>query len=263
MKNKTIFAYSFILLAIGGLCRFFDTETTDLNSQSPFLAIWVLSPILVMLLMRLITNDWKDFGLNLNLKKEWKWYLISILIFPIVITITLLFGKITGTIIFTSQFSVQTLIIAAFSGFIPLFIKNILEEFSWRGYLTPKLDKQGLKPGYNHLIVGFIWGLWHLPYLDLMIRSYSTLTFWIAFPLFFLGIIALAFVYGEIRLRSKTVWTAVLLHTIGNTITNPLIYNKMITLVEEKEYISTPGVDNLVFIGLIGLIAIVIYKKSK
>ena len=87
---------------------------------------------------------------------------------------------------------------------VPSFIKNIFEEFTWRGYLTPQMDKMGMSRFKNHLIVGVIWALWHLPFIDLMIRSYSQLSLWVAFPLMFTGIIITAFVYGEIRIRSAT-----------------------------------------------------------
>lgn len=35
------------------------------------------------------------------------------------------------------------------------------EEFGWRGYLLPKLMPLGKGPAY--LLMGLIWGLWHLP----------------------------------------------------------------------------------------------------
>ena len=43
-------------------------------------------------------------------------------------------------------------------------MKNIFEEFAWRGYLTPRLDAAKVHPLLNHLIVGILWWSWHLPY---------------------------------------------------------------------------------------------------
>ncbi|WP_407946417.1 CPBP family glutamic-type intramembrane protease [Paenibacillus alkaliterrae] len=47
---------------------------------------------------------------------------------------------------------------------IPAFIKNIFEEFAWRGYLAPKLYSIGYNRLFIHICVGLIWGAWHVPY---------------------------------------------------------------------------------------------------
>ena len=263
MNKKQAIVFTVLLLSLGFICRYFDRDTIDLNSQSPWLGIWAISPLLVTLGFRLFTKDWKGFGLKMHLASNWKWYALSTLIFPVITTANLMIGKVTGSLVFTDKFSFTILLAAIMSGFLPMFIKNIFEEFTWRGYLTQKLNDGGMEPTQNHLWVGVIWALWHFPYLDLMIRSYSTMSFWLAIPLFFIATVITAFVYGEIRLRSKTVWTAVLLHTLGNSITNPFIYMKMIQLVPGKEYMAAPGMDNLAYIFMILLVVFYLFKKSK
>ena len=44
------------------------------------------------------------------------------------------------------------------------FIKNIFEEFSWRGYLTPKLIELKLNDWFIYIISGLVWALWHAAY---------------------------------------------------------------------------------------------------
>ncbi len=186
--------------------------------------------------------------------------MISLLLYPIIIGLILTIGKFTETIVFTNSFSVLTN--AALAAAVPSFIKNIFEEFTWRGYLTPQVDKMGMSRFKNHLIVGVIWALWHLPFLDLMIRSYSQLSLWVAFPLMFTGIIITAFVYGEIRMRSATVWTAVILHAVGNSITNPLFSMNIIKLVPGKEYIASPTIDNMAYIILMFIVAVILFTPA-
>jgi len=263
MKKKQVFVFTSILLSIGFVCRYFDRELVDLNSQSPWIAIWAISPFLLTLAFRVINKDWKGFGIKLNLRSNWKWYIISVFIFPIITTLNLIIGKLTGSVVFTDQFSLQLLALATITGFIPMFFKNIFEEFAWRGYLTQKFNEGGMKRNKNHVLVGIIWAVWHLPYLDLMIKSYSDLSLWFAVPLFLIGVIITAFVYGEIRLRSQTVWTVVLLHTIGNAITNPLIYMKMIKLVSGKEFIAAPGIDNFSYIIFMLILAIFLFNLKE
>src|SRR5690606_29729251 len=43
-------------------------------------------------------------------------------------------------------------------------VKNIFEEFAWRGYLTPKLIELNLHDGMIYLVTGLVWALWHAPY---------------------------------------------------------------------------------------------------
>ena len=258
-KNQIVF-FTAIMLVIGFACRLSDQSLNDFNNQNLGTLLWLISPFVLMLFFRLINKDWRSFGVKLQFKKSWTWYIISLLLYPIIIGLILTIGKIAETIDFTNSFSV--LINPALASIIPLFIKNIFEEFTWRGYLTPQFDKMGMSRFKNNLIVGVIWALWHMPFLDLMIRSYSQLSLWVAFPLMFTGIIVTAFVYGEIRIRSYKVWTVVLLHTVGNSITNPLISMNIIKLVSGKEYIASPTIDNMAYIFLMSLVAVILFRLN-
>lgn len=258
-KNQIVF-FTAIMLVIGFVCRLSDPSLNDFNNQNLGTLLWLISPFVLMLFFRVINKDWRSFGVKLQFKKSWTWYIISLLLYPIIIGSILIIGKIAETIDFTNSFSVLTN--TALASIIPLFIKNIFEEFTWRGYLTPQFDKMGMSHFKNHLLVGVIWALWHLPFLDLMIRSYSQVSLWVAFPLMFTGIIVTAFVYGEIRIRSSTVWTVVILHTVGNSITNPLISMNIIKLVSGKEYIASPTIDNMVYIFLMSLVAVILFRLN-
>lgn len=262
MKKNQILLFTVIMLVVGFVCRLSDMSMKSFDDQNAGMLAWLLSPFILMLFFRAINKDWKSFEVKLHLRKSWHWYIVSLLLYPIVIGLILIIGSITKTIDFTNSFSLPAYTSAVLVSIFPLFIKNIFEEFTWRGYLTPQIDKMGISRYKNHLIVGFIWAIWHLPYLDLMIRSYSQLSFWIAFPLMFVGIIVTSFVYGEIRIRSATVWTAVLLHAIGNSITNPLISMNIIKLVSGKEYIAAPMIDNIAYIVLMVIVACILYRLN-
>lgn len=45
------------------------------------------------------------------------------------------------------------------------FIKNIFEESVWRANLTNQLIKLKLSDLKLYLLIGFIWWIWHLPYI--------------------------------------------------------------------------------------------------
>lgn len=42
-----------------------------------------------------------------------------------------------------------------------IFIGCVAEEIGWRGYVLPELQKR-VTPFYSSLIVGILWGIWHL-----------------------------------------------------------------------------------------------------
>lgn len=262
MKKNQILLFTAIMLVVGFACRLSDTSMKSFNDQNAGLFLWLLSPFILMLVFRAINKDWTSFGVKLQVRKSWHWYIVSLLLYPVIIGSILMIGSITKTIDFDNSFSSSAYTSAVLVSIVPMFIKNIFEEFTWRGYLTPQMNEMGMSRFKNHLIVGFIWAIWHLPYLDLMIRSYSQLSFWVAFPLMFIGIVVTAFVYGEIRLRSSTVWTAVLLHAIGNSITNPLLSMNIIKLVSGKEYIAAPMIDNIAYIGLMVIVAGILFRLN-
>lgn len=260
MTKNQIVLFTAIMLVIGFACRLSDPTLKNFNDQSLGTLLWLVSPFVIMIIFRVINRDWRSFGIKLEFRKSWSWYVASLLLYPIIIGAILTIGKIAGTIDFANSFSVLTN--SALASIIPLFIKNIFEEFTWRGYLTPQFEKMGMTRFKNHLIVGVIWALWHLPFLDLMIRSYSQLSLWVAFPLMFAGIIVTAFVYGEIRIRSSTVWTVVILHTVGNSITNPLISMNIVKLVSGTEYIASPTIDNMAYIFLMFMVASILFRLN-
>lgn len=88
------------------------------------------------------------------------------------------------------------------------------EEIGWRGFLVPELYKsQGFTK--TSLITGFIWGGWHLPIL--LFADYNSGTpSWYAMPCFIVMAIGISFIYTWFRMKSGSLWTAVILHGSHN-----------------------------------------------
>ncbi|MFG3438883.1 CPBP family intramembrane glutamic endopeptidase [Nonomuraea sp. NPDC047897] len=87
------------------------------------------------------------------------------------------------------------------------------EEWGWRGWLLPRLtDTLGLPRAL--LLSGVIWGLWHAP-LTLLGYNYPRLGAWAA-PVFVGFCVAYGLVIGWLRLRSGSVWPAVVAHAAFN-----------------------------------------------
>jgi membrane protease YdiL (CAAX protease family) len=144
-------------------------------------------------------------------------------------------------------------------------IKNVFEEFAWRGYLTPRLDAANVHPLLNHLIVGVLWWSWHLPYyyyfLDRSILKASIAT---SIPVFLIiglfNLILTSILFGELRLLSKSVWPVFILHNIINALSMPLIIGGFIKLNGILGVIFTPTNEGIITAILFGMEGLLLYQ---
>jgi uncharacterized protein len=87
------------------------------------------------------------------------------------------------------------------------------EEFGWRGFALPRLLSIQT-PFTASLILGVIWGFWHLPlfYIGGLSQSFMS------FGIFFLLTLAFSFFFTWIYMRTDyNLFSALLLHTTLNT----------------------------------------------
>ncbi|MEV7802672.1 CPBP family intramembrane glutamic endopeptidase [Microbispora sp. NPDC088329] len=141
--------------------------------------------------------------------------------------------------------AVQAVLIAPFLNAIPAFG----EEWGWRGWLLPRLlGDPAVSPGHGTVspghapvspgpvagesgpgewrparvwpalvLSGVIWGLWHAP-LTLKGYNYPALGAWAA-PVFIGFCVIFGALLGWVRLRSRSVWPAVVAHASVNATT--------------------------------------------
>jgi membrane protease YdiL (CAAX protease family) len=230
--------------------------------------VWLVSPLAANLLLRAFGGDgWKDFGILPKFKSSWPWYLVALVIAPLVTLAALIWGTATGAVSL-SGFSEQ-----GFGAFLPLaggvfvavMVKNFFEEFAWRGYLTPRFEALKLHPFANSLLTGFVWAGWHVPYyLYFLNRSELQAHTSLSVPAFilmsFLVLPFQALAYGELRLISKTVWTTWLLHNVANAISLPLLSSAFVTLEGGAAgVILSPGTEGIIYALLMGLVGLGLY----
>ena len=231
--------------------------------------IWLASPLVANLILRVVGGDgWKDFGIRPKLRSGWLWYIAALLIPLLVTLLTLVLGVLLGAVSL-SGFSTQ-----GFAAFLPLvggvfiavMVKNIFEEFAWRGYLTPRFEALKLHPFANSALTGFIWAGWHIPYyLYFLNRAEFTAFTSLRVPAFILLSFCVlpfqALAYGELRLVSKTVWTTWLLHNVANAISLPLLANAFISIVDGTTgVLLSPGTAGILYSLLMGVIGYGLYR---
>ena len=244
------------------------TGNTMPPMQSLGALIWLTTPALSGILLRAIGGDgWKDSGFGLNLISGWKWYLIGILVYPLAALLTFGLGALLG-IVSADGFAAQgfgAYLSVAGTMFVGSLMKNIFEEFAWRGYLTPRLEAAKIHPLMNHFFVSLLWMTWHLPYyyyyLDRALLESALTT---SIPVFLItGYIVMfptSILFGELRLLSKSVWPVFILHNIINALSMPLLMNGFIKVNGPLGFVFTPTNEGIITSILLGVAGWMLYQ---
>lgn len=116
------------------------------------------------------------------------------------------------------------------------------EEYGWRYYLTPVLQQRfGKRRGV--LLLGVIWGLWHLP-LNLFFYSPETSLQSIAAQLIVCITLAIFFTYGY-ELCGRNIWVPVLLHYLNNNMI--LVWNGTVDISNQVYTWTDIGVTAVLY----------------
>lgn len=152
LRNLIIF--SLIVISSGWLGYALDIAMNNPPEQSLGMLLWLVLPLATLIVLRTFAGDgWRDFGWRPNFRGNAAWYALSTLAYPASALLVLLVGLALGFISLRSEL-VNPWAVAAVGAILPSFIKNIFEEFAWRGHLAPKVNALGLKDYVGHLIVG-------------------------------------------------------------------------------------------------------------
>jgi membrane protease YdiL (CAAX protease family) len=269
IRNIIIFS---LVAVFGGWLGIWLNKVTG-NTMPPLQSlgalVWLTTPAITGLLLRTFGGDgWKDAGFGLNLKSGWKWYLAALLIYPVLTLIGFGISLAAGTIDaggFASQ-GFNAYLAAVSVIFVGSLMKNIFEEFAWRGYLTPRLEAARIPALVNYGITAVIWWAWHLPYYYYFLdRANLQAATPYGVPIFLLlGLLVLyptTIFFGEIRLASKSVWTTFLLHEIVNAISMPFMLNAFITSKNWGSLILSPTNDSILMSLLMGVVGYWMYRS--
>ena len=114
--------------------------------------------------------------------------------------------------------------------------RTLGEEIGWRGFLLPRLVAQS---GFTWgcVLSGCIWAVWHYPVLLFADYNAGTRPAY-ALACFTLMVIAAAFIWGWLRLKSGSVWTSAILHASHNAFIQ-VIFDGMTKPVGRTLYITT------------------------
>ncbi len=261
-SGRRIGVYIAAVLGLGWLGPVIDDAAGTDGGGGPGQLFWLLLPIGAAMLLRWRAGDgFADAGLRPRYRQNRRWYEVSSAFYPIVMLTAIGAGIAADRWQLYDDRSPLRFAAAAAFALIPFTVAATAEEFGWRGYLTPRLEAAGVGRLTNHILVGVVWGAWHLPYMA-DAWEYSTESLLTLAPRVILGTTVVAVVYGEIRLRTGTVWPAVIMHASGNAVANPLINTDDVLVQNEAApWIFAPGVDGVVVIAMSAVLAAVLMVR--
>ncbi len=212
---------------------------TGLSADNPLFQLAVLPGALAPAVAAIVVRKWvtregfADAGLGLNLR-QWRYYLVGWSLPLLAVSVIVLFAISLGVSSpdFTMERALKELLPeGSMPPTLPPLIFVVLpvqfmitalvatpilwgEEFGWRGYLQVRL--LGHRPLVAAVVTGVIWGLWHLP---LNLRGYN-------FPdqpmlgmfVFTVSAIMLSIIFGWLRVRTGSIWSASLAHAATNAV---------------------------------------------
>ena len=206
-------ASTMILIIAAFVSVAFPSPEWMILGQYPILILSIVCLILLLIEKKEIRAA---YGLKFSGKKgakSWFYVLLFLVLYIVRLLITCLvegqmdmFVNIfTNPMIYIGMFSLVIVFFLSFTAFFG-------EEYGWRFFLQPLLQKRfGLKGGV--LILGILWGLWHLP---INIFFYSPDTWMISVILQIVTCISLAIFFGYGYMKTENIWVPVIMHFINN-----------------------------------------------
>lgn len=267
---RNLIIFSAVAVLAGWLGVALESRLTDPAAAGLGQLLWLAAPVVTGLLLRALGGDgWADFGWRPRFKGNLRWYALSLAVFPAAAGVIVGLGGLTGQTSlagFTGA-GLSVWLTAVGAGLLPAFIKNLFEEFAWRGYLAPRVEALGLGAWAGHVWVGLVWAAWHLPYYLYFMRraefaAYTSQPLAVFLPFFFAGVIVQAVVYGEIRRRTGSVWPAVLMHTAANALINPLVLLGLVKVAPGLDIIFSPTPETLVSIVIFGALGAALLRAG-
>ncbi len=272
MKNKIqkrIYGFLILLIifttAISGI-----PFLTGRQNLSSVLIMW--TPGLAAITVSIITKrSLKRIGWRLSLKWMLAGWLLPVVYATVAYSAVWIFGlgdvpnptfleraRLTlgmdsgsGLFVIISAFFFITII-----NLLPAAVMALGEEIGWRGFLVPELTGWiGLKKA--GWISGIIWGTWHLPGILTGNYAQQGTPLWFQLTCFFILVITTAIILAWLRMKSGSIWPAVIFHATHNGVIQ-MFYNRITIDTGNTRWFT--GEFGFALVPVLILIAVYVFK---
>ena len=207
-KFFKIFSITTLVRAVVSICEVLFINSIMISS--------IIDLIMSAYFLYFVLVNKYEFGvLNLALCKNPKKLSFVILLFAIIVMVSNIPGFMSTEINHMNMGeNIAIAIMTLFSNFLLGFNLFFGEEFGWRYFLQPRLQKlYGKRTGV--IILGMIWGIWHAP---LCITLYSPETPFYCIIAHLLTCVFLGIYLGYAYMKTENLWAPMLIHMVNNVI---------------------------------------------
>ena len=217
LRRHPALAYFFLTFAVSWLAAFLVAASNLLRGQPvPKFAGLMMFPAMLLgpsfagiLLTRLIDGSigLRDlFSRMFRVRVPARWY-AALLIPPALVLVVLFCLKIFLSPVYSPN---RFLIGAAFG-----VVAGFFEEIGWTGFAFPKLS-QTFSPLVAAILLGLIWGCWHIPVIDYLGTATPHGSYWLRFFLSFTAAMtAMRVLISWLYVHTRSVALAQLMHAVS------------------------------------------------
>lgn len=239
--RKEIIAFLVILAVLSVIFNtLIITNGGQMDENIPYALGLMFSPAFAALLTQYIYNrNLRGLG--------WKWgksryqilaYAVPMLYVLISYSLILLLGLGKLNTEIASELTVVDILLAVTLGVLVNCILVLGEEIGWRGFLLPKLARI-MSFTKASILVGVIWILAHIPIILFADYYTSSTPVWYGLLCFSVAAMGVNIAINWLRLKSGSVWTAVIFHAVHNQFVqelDPLIIDTGFTQYFTQEF---------------------------
>lgn len=133
------------------------------------------------------------------------------------------------------------------------------EEIGWRGFLLPQMSKiWNFKTAV--IVSGLIWAVWHMPIMLAGLYNAGT-PVWYQLPMFLIDIMSFTVIISVLRLKSNSVWPAILLHASHNYF-DQLIFGMLTKGANKAYFVGETGFITVIAIILAAVGTLILFRKN-
>jgi uncharacterized protein len=241
---------------LGTLLTQSTTPADLLGGAGVAMVLGMFAPMIAALIMRLSVSKEGLKG-SLGLLRSWRYYLAALVAPVVFATAVVLIVQALGLGEFRWSQAGWLVYLTLMLKTLPNIPFTFGEEYGWRGYLLPRLLPLGEVRAT--LLVGLIWGPWHVPFL-LAGLNYPGVNFWLAFLVFLFTVVALSFAYTWFYVASSgSVLVVALLHQSFNTFSDTFWQPP---LMSEGSQVAASVVGGVVMVALV-VVVYGLFKRSE
>src|SRR5829696_1236997 len=213
----------------------------------------MLTPMIAALIMRIFVTKEGGKG-SLGLLRSPKYYLAALAIPAVFATAVVLIVQLLGLGEFRWSEAAWYVYLMLLVIAVPVTMFTFGEEYGWRGYLLPRLLPLGEIRA--SVLLGVIWGVWHLPLL-LAGLNYPGVNIFLAIIVFIFATVALSFTYTWFYVASSgSVLVAAVFHASTNQFSDTFWVPPLLSGVN-------PFAPSLTSAVLIMALVVVVYRVFK